>query len=511
MMTRPTHKTGENGATPLFSARRLAISTQNEPIAFLHADCPIARSEGLTARAQIELGANGRTTIARLYLVDFDWIGEHEVGLSEPIWHRLDVNDGDIVTIRHPQPLSSMSAVRAKLHGQRLGHESLDTILQDVTERRYSDVQIAAFLCAFAAQQADVAETVALTRAMVEVGERMHWPQEQVLDKHCVGGLPGNRTTPIIVAIVAAAGLTIPKTSSRAITSPAGTADVMETMACVDLDAAAMARVVEQEGGCLVWGGSVRLSPADDILIRVERALELDTSAQLVASVLSKKVAAGSKHVLIDIPTGETAKLRTTAQADALAQLMREVGKAFHLQIEPVQTDGSQPVGRGVGPALEARDVLRVLRAEPDAPIDLANRSTMLAGRLLELGGACPTGKGSAMASGILHSGRALEKFLAICRAQGGFHEPGRAALRLPVAAPRDGTVQTIDNRCLARLAKLAGAPRASAAGLSLGVRLGDAVSQGDVLFTLHGETPGELDYAMAYYRHHSDMIKLDR
>ena len=228
---------------------------------------------------------------------------------------------------------------------------------------------------------------------MVEAGERLTWPAGVIVDKHCVGGLPGNRTTPIVVAIVASLGLTMPKTSSRAITSPAGTADTMETMAPVDLDTAAIRRVVEREGGCVVWGGAVKLSPADDILIRVERALDLDTEGQLIASVLSKKIAAGSTHLVIDLPFGPTAKVRTAREPQSpVAGSCQASPRRLACRPSVVLTDGSQPVGRGIGPALEARDVLAVLRCEPNAPQDLRQRAVALAGALLELAGAAPQG-----------------------------------------------------------------------------------------------------------------------
>ena len=174
-------------------------------------------------------------------------------------------------------------------------------------------------MTACAGDRLDIRETIDLTAAMVEVGEKLSWGVDRVADKHCVGGLPGNRTSMIVVPIIAAAGLLIPKTSSRAITSPAGTADVMETLTRVDLDIADIRKVVEREGGCIAWGGAVRLSPADDILIGVERPLDFDSEGQLVASVLSKKIAAGSTHVVLDLPVGPTAKLRDAEAAARLA------------------------------------------------------------------------------------------------------------------------------------------------------------------------------------------------
>ncbi|GGD88033.1 putative thymidine phosphorylase [Tsuneonella deserti] len=489
--------------------RRLRLETQQEPIVLLHADCPIARSVGFTARAQVELVAGGRSALATMYQVSDGLIGEHEVGLSEDVWSHLDVPDGTPVNLRHPLPVASMSAVRAKVYGHRLDDDQIRSIIRDVATERYSDVELATFITAFSSHQADFGEMVTLTRAMVEVGEGLTWPGRQIVDKHCVGGLPANRTSPLLVAIAAAAGLTIPKTSSRAITSPAGTADTMETMAPVNLDIAAMRKVVEREGGCVVWGSNVGLSPADDIIIRVERAVGLDSSAQLVASVLSKKLAAGSTHVLIDLPVGPTAKVRSPQDASQLSEFLTLVGKEVGLDVRPIVTDGSQPVGNGIGPALEAHDVLAVLRCENSAPADLRTRALLLAGELLELGGAAEQGAGQTLAASILDDGRALRKFLAICAAQGGFREPPVAPLRHDLVAPEAGRLASIDNRLLAKLAKLAGAPAAASAGVRIHVKLGDEISRGQPLLTVHAETPGELAYALEFAAANARILQL--
>jgi thymidine phosphorylase len=284
----------------------------------------------------------------------------------------------------------------------------------------------------------------------------------------------------------------------------------MAVLAPVDLDAAAMRRVVELEGGCIVWGGAARLSPADDVIIRVERPLDLDAPGQLVASVLSKKVAAGATHVLLDLPVGPTAKIRTLADAERLAAQLRDVGEAVGLDVLPVVTDGTQPVGRGIGPALEARDVLAVLRGEPGAPADLRDRSLLLAGHLLELSGTVPMGCGQAEGRAILEDGRAWRKFEAIARAQGGLREPPAAPFRREVRASRGGRVTAIDNRRLARVAKLAGAPADAAAGLELHVRVGQTVEAGNPLFTVHADASGELEYALAYARDQQGIVGLE-
>lgn len=485
----------------------LGIDTLQEHVAFMHRDCHICKSEGIEAQTRVELRHNSKTVIAIVNVVHSDLLDCGEIGLSLNTEKDLGAKPGDAIEVMQAAPVDSLSQLRTKIYGHRLDRHGFEAIVADVARGRYANIHIAAFLTAMAGRRANVQEVIDLTAAMVAIGERLNWGATPVADKHCVGGLPGNRTTPIVVAIAASAGLIMPKTSSRAITSPAGTADVMEVMTPVTLGIDAMRAVVEKEGGCFVWGGSLALSPADDLMIKVARPLELDSDAQLVASVLSKKIAAGSTHAVIDIPIGPTAKVRSKEQADQLEHLLNQVAFANGLNLKVVRTDGSQPVGRGIGPALEAKDVISVLRNDPQAPLDLRERALRLAAEVLELCSKSQAGQGYRDAESILTSGQAWDKFVRICHAQGGFNEPQTAPIDHVVTASTDGIVQTIDNRRLARLAKLLGAPEAKTAGVVMQVRLGDKVSRGDPLFTLHAEARGELAYASTYLDSHPPLL----
>ena len=496
-------------ASNVLRLRRLGIDTYQEPILFMSAECPVCRSEGWEALARVRVAHGENAIVATLNVVTSDLLAPDEAGLSELAWMAFGASEGDQVVLTHPEPVSSLSHVRAKIYGQRLDDPAFAAIVRDIAAGRYSSIHLSAFVTACAGGRLDPAETIALTRAMVGVGEQLRWPPGRIVDKHSVGGLPGNRTTMVVVPIVAAYGLTMPKTSSRAITSPSGTADAMETVAPVTLDLSAMRRVVEREGGCIIWGGAVRLSPADDIIIRVERPLDIDSEGQLVASVLSKKAAAGSTHVVIDMPVGPTAKVRTTESAKTLGALLVATGEALGLRLDVVEGDGTQPIGRGLGPALEARDVLAVLQRDAEAPADLRERALLLAGRVIELGGDLAPGTGYGSARQLLESGAAWRKFQAICDAQGGILDPPRARYSRDVTANSTGLVTSVDNRRLARVAKLSGAPRSKAAGLTLHVRVGARVHRGEPLFTLHAESPGELDYARAYATQNRDIISV--
>ncbi|TIO30423.1 thymidine phosphorylase family protein [Mesorhizobium sp.] len=488
---------------------RAGIDTYQQPVVYMHRDCHVCLSEGFTALTRVLARSGDREVVATLNVVVDGHLELDVAALSEAAWTILQPGADAVAVFSHPEPPASAPALRAKAFGQRLGETDFLALMRDTVENRLSDIELAAFITACAGERLDVEETVALTKAMLAVGNRIDWGSGAVLDKHCVGGLPGNRTTPIVVAIVAAAGHRIPKTSSRAITSPAGTADAMEVMAPVALGLEAMRSVVEREGGCIVWGGSVRLSPADDILIRVERPLDFDSDGQIVASVLSKKAAAGSSHVLIDIPVGPTAKVRSAAAAASLEARLIATAQALGLGLSVLRTDGLQPVGYGIGPALEARDVMSVLRNDAAAPFDLRSRALDIAGALLDVAPGAVVGKGRAVASKLLYSGAALGKFLAICEAQGGFTEPGVAPYVRPVFANRTGQVQAIDNRRLAKIAKLAGAPRSATAGIDSRVRIGKNIQAGEPLFHVHARSPGELDYALDYASAHPDIVEI--
>jgi thymidine phosphorylase len=404
---------------------------------------------------------------------------------------------GEMVYVAHAEPPRSMDAVRRKINGERLTLGDFRSITQDIANNRYSKMEMAAFLVASGQTGLDREEILHLTQSMTESGKRLDWHDALVVDKHCIGGIPGNRTSMIVVPIVAAHGTLIPKTSSRAITSPAGTADTMEVLAKVELEPARMHDVVRLERACLAWGGTAHLAPVDDILISVERPLGIDSMGQMVASILSKKLAAGSTYLLIDIPVGPTSKVRHMQDALRLRKLFEYVGDRLDIHLEVIISDGSQPVGRGIGPVLEARDVMQVLNNQEDAPSDLRQKALRLAGRLLEFDPDVRGGYGFSLARDILDSGRALKKMEAIIEAQGKQEQEFTLGkLCKEILASQDGYVTQIDNYQLSRIARLAGAPMDKGAGVDLIKKLGDPVIKGEPIYRIYAEFPSDYDFA---------------
>jgi thymidine phosphorylase len=482
---------------PRLRLRRLPVDTYHEAVAYLPRRSTVYRPSEFQALTKVEVRTGDRRVIAVLNVIDHDAVlAPDEVGLSQQGFDQFGVPEGTAVEVVQAARPESLEAVRRKIQGEELTAGEIDAVIGDIAAMRYSKMEIAAFLIA-SASFLSTNEVLELTRAMARVGRQLAWSNGPIVDKHCIGGIPGNRTSIIVVPIVAAHGLTIPKTSSRAITSPAGTADTMEVLARVDLSIAEMREVVRAEKGCLVWGGHVNLSPADDILISVERPLAIDTPEQMVASILSKKLAAGSSRLVIDLPVGPSAKIRSASAAVRLRKLFEYVGDRLGLHIDVVITDGSQPIGRGIGPALEARDVLKVLQGDVDAPADLRQRSIDLAGRILEFDPALRGGCGAERARELLESGAALTKMQRIVDAQG--RNVGASTLgplTSEITAGQDGVVAVIDCYRIARIARLAGAPNDKGAGIDLLKKIGDRVERGEPLYRIHACLP--VDYGFA-------------
>jgi len=482
--------------------KRVAIDTYRENVAYLHRDCPIYRTEGFQALTKVEIRSRQgrRPVLAVLNVVDDSSIVKtDELGLSEQAFAQLGCDEHKEVRVAHATPPESLDAVHKKIGGETLNLADFRGITRDIVANRYSKVEISAFLVAARHAGLERDETLYLTRAMVESGDHLDWGEELIADKHCIGGIPGNRTSMLIVPIVAAHGMLIPKTSSRAITSPAGTADTMEVLCQVELPLTVVRNIVHHHRGCLAWGGTSRLAPVDDILITVERPLGLDSPGLLVSSILAKKLAAGSTHLLIDIPMGPTAKVRRMSDALELRKRFEYVGDQLGLHVEVVITDGSQPIGRGIGPVLEARDVMQVLNNDPDAPQDLRQKALHLAGRVLEFDPDVRGGQGFAIARDILESGRARDKMNDIIAAQGATTKrcrPGRFSYR--VKAQRSGTVAAIDNYQMARIARLAGAPMDKGAGVDLYRKCGDRVRAGESLYCLYADFKADFEFAKA-------------
>ncbi len=417
------------------------------------------------------------------------------VWLFLEVAYALGVKDGEEVEVQLAPMPESLNNVRAKLRGERLREAEIVTIVKDVVEQHLSDIEISAFLTALKIYDLSMSETEALSRAMVETGQTLDFGPGPILDKHSIGGIPGDKTSMIVVPIVAAAGYTIPKTSSRAITSPAGTADRVETLCPVNFEIEEIRAIVKKTNACLVWGGAIELAPADDLFIQVEYPLGIDPL--LLPSIMSKKKAIGATHVAIDIPTGRGAKIKTLSEAYTLAADFVDLGKRMGVNVRCAMTFGDQPLGFCIGAALEAREALYTLMGK--GPQDVREKAVSLAGMLFEMVGE-PDGR--LKAEQIIDSGQAERKLRQIIEAQGGNPNitPEEILVgkeRVNVRAKQKGRVLWINTDGIVQVARAAGTPKEKGAGIVLKAKIGDEVAKGDVLFEIYAERASKLDAAL--------------
>ena len=392
------------------------------------------------------------------------------------------------------EKLLAIEAIQKKLLGKKLTYPEIYAVMDEIAQEKLSDVLTTYFVASSFKEGYSPQELFYFTKAMVETGNKLKF-KGIVADKHSVGGIAGTRTTMIIVPIIAAAGFKIPKISSRAITTPAGTADVMEAIASVEFTPSQIEKIVNEVGGCIAWNGKLGIAPADDIIIRVEEPLSFESFDKIIISVMAKKVAAGTTHLILDIPVGKTAKIHRFSDGEEVAKKFKNLAEHFGIKIVCDVNETLEPAGRGIGPMLEARDVLYVLEQKTDRPLRLEAKSLRLAGKLLDL---CYKEvnikkRGEDEAKKILESGEALKKFQQIVKAQGGSHNITSDSLSLAkykfdFRSSVSGKIKDIDNHNLNTVAKILGAPDDKKAGIYLLKKLDHSISKNETIFILYSD-----------------------
>jgi AMP phosphorylase len=473
-----------------FRVRILGLESGGKPIVVMNEED--ADDLGIRSLARVNIKAD-KKQITGIVNITTKIVNRGVIGVSEEVKNKLKLKENVEVDIDVANYPSSLQFIKNKLNGRKLTYEEILQIVKDAVDGNLSEMEIASFVTALDTKGLDIDEAASMSLAMVETGSKLNLDKKIIVDKHSVGGVPGDKTTLIVVPIVAAAGLTIPKTSSRAITGAAGTADRAEVLMPVNIDIDAMREIVEKTNGCIVWGGALHLAPADDIFIQAEYPLSIDPL--LLPSIMGKKKAVGANFVVIDIPTGRGTKVKTIGDANLLAKDFIELGKKLGIRVECTITDGEQPIGYTIGPALEAREALEVIMRKRNVA-DLVDKSVHIAGILLEMAG---KKDGYSLALDILRSGKAEDKLREIIMMQGGDREirPDDIEIGkygLDIAADRNGVVLWVNNTAISDVARAAGAPKDKGAGIVIYKKLNDSVSKDEKLMTIYAEKSRKLE-----------------
>ncbi|MFX0068516.1 MAG: AMP phosphorylase [Promethearchaeota archaeon] len=460
-----------------------------------------ARKLKVDIETRLLLKSKKSDTLKEIILTD-SLVQSGQIGLTPQIQEILMIKENDTIDVSAKDEPKSFPYLSRMLNGEKLERDEIFSIVQDIVSGNLSEVEMSAFILAQHFREITMDEVEALTRATAETGQVIDF-EEPVYDKHSIGGVPGNKVSLLIVPIVAAAGLPIPKTSSRAITSPAGTADTFEVLAPVEFSADELIQLIKKVRGALVWGGTLNIAPADDILIDVvEHPLKIDPVSQMLSSIMSKKIAVGVDALVLDIPIGLGTKVPNKDVATDLSRKFVELGTRLNIRVEIGITYGDQPVGHAIGPALEAKEALESLMGGKKST-SLVEKSVALAGMLIEMSGKTARGQGRILAKEILNSGKALEKMKEIIDAQGGNRDikPDDIQLgehQVDIPAPVAGYIVEVNNININKIAKTAGAPDHKGAGLYIYKKRGGYVKRGEPLLTIYSETASKLREAQS-------------
>ena len=415
-----------------------------------------------------------------------------------------NVKEGTVVSVNPADPPDSFAFIKKKIKGKKLTSTEINGIIDDAVSGLLSHIEIASFITGVSIHGMDEEEMTSLTEAEAKSGTIFDFGPE-VFDKHSTGGVPGNKVSLIIVPIVAAAGLSIPKTSTRAITSPSGTADSMEVLAPVTFRTEELKELITKKKACIVWGGAVDMAPADNVLIEIEKPLKSDPVGLMIPSILCKKMSMGVRKLVLDIPCGPGTKFPTPEDGRSFAHLFKKIGRNVGIEAECATTLAHQPIGHAVGPAIEAKEALSLLRDYSAGPNSLIEKSTGLAGILLEMGGKAERGKGQDFAKQLLKSGKAYQKMQEIIQAQGGDPDITPEDIKLgphqkEFYATKSGHITEVNNAVINQIAKRAGCPSSKSSGIEIFKKQGAKIEEGEIIFKIYSSSQSKLRKAEKIY-----------
>jgi AMP phosphorylase len=490
----------------MYKVKEISIDAGEHTVILSEKD---AKDLGVRSLDRVRVFTKERTVTA-IVETSKEMIAEGEAGLLCSTYGAVCPNGEKEVDILPAERPESVDIIKKKLEGLTLTPAEIRTLVKDMVSHNLSDIELTAYVVANQVKPMNIEEITELTKAMVETGDTIEFDKRPIFDFHSIGGAPGNKITMLVVPIVAAAGLYIPKTCSRAISSAGGTADIFEVLCDVNQPKEKIKSITETIGGVIVWGGSVNMAPADDIIIRVEYPLSIDPYSQVIASVMAKKKAVGADYFLLDIPTGPNTKVPDMKMARNYARDFIEVGRRLNMKVECAITYGGQPIGRYIGPAAEAKEALMVLEGKGDRSTSVLEKATAMAGLILEMGGVAH-GNGKQMAKESVASGKAMAKLREIIEAQGGnpnvkSEDVPMGKYKMDIISRSDGYVTAINNKYVVKIVRAAGAPKDKGAGMVLEKKRGHKVESGEVLFSVFSDNQRKLEAAKAVARRFDPM-----
>ncbi len=468
-----------------------------------------AENESLSAGDKVWVTTYDHEYICTINITDTK-VEQGQVGFCRDIWEGTYLATDSYVRVELMSKSKSVGYIAKKLQGERLNEEEMAEIMKDITQKKIRSAEMAYFMATMFSPGFNDDEALYAIKGMVAAGEVLDFKDvrkngDLVVDKHSIGGIAGKGITPLLVPIVASFGLVIPNTSTRAITSPAGTTDILEVVMPVNLNGDEIHEIVSKTGGVLAWGGNLNIAPADDILIRVEKGLHVQSYQKFIISIIAKKLAMGISHILIDVPYGKETKISEPEDIELVSESFMKFFNKIGVKCHVYTRNVLGPDSRGIGPNLEIRDVLRILENNDEKCTELEEAVVAMTGELLEFVGKAKKGMGENMARDCLDSGKAEKKFWEIAFAQGCKEKVSSKDIelgskKLEVVSTKEGVIESINNKEVVKISRALGTPGIKEAGIYFHKFLDDEIKKGDVLMTFYSTALRRIKDAQEVY-----------
>jgi thymidine phosphorylase len=478
----------------MLKIKHISINSLGENQAYINRNCAEYRIDEIDSLLRLEILGENKSVYAFLQKADDSLVAPDEIGLNDEAFKALNLPQGSMVSvIPASQPLS-LRALEHKLNGEVLSSGEYAAIFEDIANGRYAKTDMAAFLVACGANMA-ATELVSMTETLM-ADRVLYWHTEKPLvNQYSFGGIPANKTDLIVMSIVAAYGLPVAMPCTHSRISVAGTADTTGCFAELDLSAKEFQKQIYSDGAAVVCYDALYHSESGRLLHNLRNRMEIKQNELIAASILAMMLSVGVCNFVLDIPVGKYARVNTANEAMRLKKQIEYVGDVLGISVDVVISDGSEPIGNGIGAVLEAQDVLKVLQNDPAAPRDLREKSLYLAGRVLEFDAKLRGGLGYDLANEILTDGRALKKFEQIREKQGKKSLPPLGDYVRDVVSSYDGVVESINTEVLSRIGTYAGATQSIGSGVYLHKKVGDKVKSGDIIYTVYSCNATDFDF----------------
>lgn len=431
-----------------------------------------------------------------------DSLHDEMIRLNDPASDWINALEYDNIDVSFSETSDFHISLEKMRRNEELSTEDVERIMRCIRHNNFNVQEIIEFLNIINEKDLTTKEISLIAENFSDNCNKITFDKE-TYGFHSLGGVPGNKITPIVVSIVASAGVMIPKMSTHAITGACGTVDSTEIYCDTCSDTTEQKKICERTNGFFVCSDSLYITEynTDLLLIETERYLGINPRSLMLASIMAVEKASGVKNLLMDFPMWHNTKIKNEAMAKSYEKQFVEIGKQVGVNVKCVVTDARQPVGFAVGPALEAIESIRILEGKEKAS-SAADKACRCAGAILEMAG---MEDGVKLAREILDSGKALEKFREIVAAQGGdgnitSDDISVGAFSVDTVAHVNGKVTAIDNTGIVDIAKTAGAPVDKKAGLILHRKIGDTVKIGDKLMTIYSDTKSGMENAFGKY-----------